>query len=119
MQSNCLAPGNTIKFGINGIRNPTNGVRTDPVTAYTFSSEYLEVALFDPVGDKLTIQTTEPGEILESNFNILQTTRELRSYGEFELKVKPTNPIPRLGWVEVEIPPQLGLGDDTADYSDP
>jgi hypothetical protein len=43
----------------------------------------------------------------------------LRSYGEFELKVKPTNPIPRLGWVEVEIPPQLGLGDDKADYSNP
>lgn len=60
-----------------------------------------------------------PGEIEETNFNIRQSTTELRSYGEFEIKITPTNPIPRLGWVELEIPSELGLGDPSADYNDP
>lgn len=40
LQQNCKAAGNTIKFGIEGIRNPTNGVTSDKITAYTLSANF-------------------------------------------------------------------------------
>ena len=65
----------------------------------------------DPA-EEVTVTNEIPGEILEDRFTIRQASLEFSKYTEYTIKVIPTNPIPRLGWVEVELPAHVGIIED-------
>lgn len=84
------------------------------------SSQYqYVVALDDSVSVTVTMDIA--AEILENNLNIRQVTKEFSDFNDYELTIIPTNPIPRLGWVEIELPAGVGVVDKetlTSEYVD-
>ena len=54
---------------------------------------------------------TIPGDIQEDNFFISQEDKAFSSYNTYSLTIVPTNTIPRLGWVEVELPSLVSVYD--------
>lgn len=57
----------------------------------------------------VTVTTEIAANIYAGNFTIRQEKEDFSEYKEYTLAIIPTNPIPRLGWIEVELPALVGV----------
>lgn len=61
---------------------------------------------------KVTVTTEIAADIYDGNFTIRQENKDFSEYNVYTLLVIPTNPIPRLGWIEIELPSLVGVLDE-------
>lgn len=98
------------KFYIEDIKNAPNFITSEKFNAYIISNEFQRIAELDKQ-QKVTVTNTIPGDIQEDNFFISQEDKAFSSYNTYSLTIVPTNTIPRLGWVEVELPSLVSVYD--------
>lgn len=113
IKSGCLNAENKLyAFYIEGIQNAGTMITSKDFNSYVLTKLYQKVLEFDvanvPRKDK-TITNLEPADLDGNKFIVRQASLNYGVHNEFELKIVPTNPMPRLGWIEVEIPAELGM----------
>jgi hypothetical protein len=107
-------------FYILGVTNADSFIKSEKFDAYVLSEQYQYVVTLDPDMDPpVTVTNTIASDLKEEEFNVVQETKEFSAYTTYTLTIIPNNPIPRLGWVEIELPPGVGVADEetiTSEY---
>ena len=104
---------------VQNITNSPTMLPSDPVTASIYTSNYLQVSAYSGT---LQITNTEPGNLLRSNINLETSSVTIggkatlaKGYGavnEYQVRFTPTNPIPRLAWVVIELPNDVSIANN-------
>jgi len=85
-------------------------VPTGVFQAYWTSSSYQKVAEYSP--QSLRVTNLVPGSLLKNKIVLEQGSKDFGIKNEYQLTITPSNPIPKIGMVEIVMPSNVEIPPD-------
>lgn len=105
----CPEINSVVTFKVQGLRNPPSLVPRGPIEAHWTTSRYRQVANFTGAA---AIQNAEMAFLNNDTVSLNQLKLDFGVQTVFTLRFRPTNSIPRSGWIKVVYPRSVSVADE-------